>query len=679
MKHMRWTAILALLTWLLAACSGGDGTEPGTRFVPYPEESQLLGLTNAFRGQNQQCGTQTFFAAPPLTWVEAVGDTAWFHSVEMGRAATENHVGASTLERLKSRGYDPGAVAEMRKRTPRPPKPEDAFNAWKADPALCALLMSRSFTAMGAGMSGHYETQKTPEAYWTQILTTPKTTDPPRLILNIDRINTNVGSGPAPFTAILVNATDAVNWTLSGPGSISSGSGPAVVYTPPASGAGGTATLTARAGSLNSSATINVQGAAATLTLTLTPATVTVRPGGTGVSLTAKLTGATSDTPFQWEMTGPGTLIRFLPTTGGPFDTANADYEPPSQEVGTAVITVRAAGLTATATITVDTCEPSLCVTPKTVGTGVNAGPTTFTATTTATGPITWSLRPGCGSLSANTGPSVSYIPPQTIGGVFVCPTEILTATVGGTSVSATIQLSNVYPQPSVSLNPSTATATVGGSSVNFTAAFTNIYTFPLTWSLNGPGSLTSSGNAATYTPPASGSPGTATITARATDTFTGRFIEATATVTLNAATQPPTGGFQQEMLVLVNQLRSQSRTCGTNTLPSAPPLTLNAALNTAAQLHSQDMATNNYFSHTGLNGSQYWDRAAAAGYTGFALGENIAAGKATAQATFNQWVNSPPHCATLMNASATQMGIGYASNPSSTYTHYWTFMNGRP
>lgn len=57
------------------------------------------------------------------------------------------------------------------------------------------------------------------------------------------------------------------------------------------------------------------------------------------------------------------------------------------------------------------------------------------------------------------------------------------------------------------------------------------------------------------------------------------------------------------------------------------PPLTANAALTAAALAHSNDMATNNFFSHTGSDGSSPGQRISRAGYSYYTYGENIAAG----------------------------------------------------
>ena len=124
-----------------------------------------------------------------------------------------------------------------------------------------------------------------------------------------------------------------------------------------------------------------------------------------------------------------------------------------------------------------------------------------------------------------------------------------------------------------------------------------------------------------------------------------------------------------EEMLSLVNNLRVNN---------GVAPLVLNTELNQAAFDHSYDMAHNNYFSHTGLNGSTFSQRAIAAGYTGSPRGENIAAGNSLVVNTFNQWVNSSGHLNNMLNSGANEMGIGHASFNGSTYTHYWTQIFGK-
>lgn len=133
----------------------------------------------------------------------------------------------------------------------------------------------------------------------------------------------------------------------------------------------------------------------------------------------------------------------------------------------------------------------------------------------------------------------------------------------------------------------------------------------------------------------------------------------------------------EDAMVGLVNQLRATGTSCGSTTHAAVGPVTMNQYLREAARLHSQDMADQDYFSHTSLDGRSPWDRIGATAYQGSGVGENIAAGNSTAQRTFTQWLNSPGHCRNMMNGSANEMGVGYAVGQGN-YTHYWTQVFGR-
>ena len=69
---------------------------------------------------------------------------------------------------------------------------------------------------------------------------------------------------------------------------------------------------------------------------------------------------------------------------------------------------------------------------------------------------------------------------------------------------------------------------------------------------------------------------------------------------------------------------------------PARPPLAFNADLLASARGHDADEAANNYFSHTGSDGSSPFDRMFAAGYPDDAnvLGENISVGYPSAPAS---------------------------------------------
>ena len=113
------------------------------------------------------------------------------------------------------------------------------------------------------------------------------------------------------------------------------------------------------------------------------------------------------------------------------------------------------------------------------------------------------------------------------------------------------------------------------------------------------------------------------------------------------------------------------------------PPLTLNQQLVSAAQGHSDDMALNDFFSHTGSDGSSPWQRISSTGYDYTQAAENIAAGHSTAQAVVEGWMNSDGHRANILNCALREIGIGYYNLADDTgainYHYYWTQVFATP
>jgi uncharacterized protein YkwD len=106
--------------------------------------------------------------------------------------------------------------------------------------------------------------------------------------------------------------------------------------------------------------------------------------------------------------------------------------------------------------------------------------------------------------------------------------------------------------------------------------------------------------------------------------------------------------------------------------------LVLDLRLMEAAQLHSLDMATNDFLSHIGSNGSTPEDRIEAAGYVQwFAWGENAAAGHPTPEDVVAGWMASPGHRQNILTPFFEHTGVGYATDAGSTYFHYWTQVFG--
>jgi uncharacterized protein YkwD len=135
-----------------------------------------------------------------------------------------------------------------------------------------------------------------------------------------------------------------------------------------------------------------------------------------------------------------------------------------------------------------------------------------------------------------------------------------------------------------------------------------------------------------------------------------------------------------RNILALVNAARAQPRTCGTQAFGPAGPLTWNPLLGQAAFAHSVDMAQKHYFNHKQPDGTVPADRATAAGYRWLRVGENIASGQRTPEEAVASWLDSPGHCANIMNPAFTEMGAAYAINPRNrNRTAYWTQVFGTP
>lgn len=139
--------------------------------------------------------------------------------------------------------------------------------------------------------------------------------------------------------------------------------------------------------------------------------------------------------------------------------------------------------------------------------------------------------------------------------------------------------------------------------------------------------------------------------------------------------------GFAAAALTRVNAVRAAGADCHSRgVFPPAAALTWNAKLTDAASGHSADMAAKNYFSHTSADGRSLSDRVNATGYLWSGLGENIAAGYGGLDAVMDGWVASDGHCANLMSANLTEIGLACVpGTSSSTYNNYWTMDLGKP
>lgn len=127
------------------------------------------------------------------------------------------------------------------------------------------------------------------------------------------------------------------------------------------------------------------------------------------------------------------------------------------------------------------------------------------------------------------------------------------------------------------------------------------------------------------------------------------------------AVTSDITGQSSSGMMALINAQR---------TAQGLPVVREDARLSRAARAHAADMAAKGYFSHTGANGSRFFERAADAGYS-CAASENIAQGQRTDGGVMASWMASPGHRRNILAADVTEFGIGRVDNT-------WVQMFGR-
>jgi uncharacterized protein YkwD len=126
---------------------------------------------------------------------------------------------------------------------------------------------------------------------------------------------------------------------------------------------------------------------------------------------------------------------------------------------------------------------------------------------------------------------------------------------------------------------------------------------------------------------------------------------------------------WQEQMLSSLNMIRADN---GLN------PLKLCNPLNNSAQGYAKTMATQDFFSHEGKDGSTAGQRIQSAGYnwrnskTSSGIAENIAAGQVSVTSVMKDWKNSTGHFKNMTNSKFTHVGFGMAENAKSTYKKYW-------
>lgn len=148
------------------------------------------------------------------------------------------------------------------------------------------------------------------------------------------------------------------------------------------------------------------------------------------------------------------------------------------------------------------------------------------------------------------------------------------------------------------------------------------------------------------------------TTTKETTTKYTEASTEATTSASSSASTSSNSSAANQ-ILSLVNSERAAA---------GLSALTLDSSLTNAAMLKAQDMADNNYFSHTSPTYGTPFQMLQTLGISYKSAGENIAKGQKSAEAVMTAWMNSEGHKANILSSSYGKLGVGYVNQNGTTY-----------
>lgn len=112
--------------------------------------------------------------------------------------------------------------------------------------------------------------------------------------------------------------------------------------------------------------------------------------------------------------------------------------------------------------------------------------------------------------------------------------------------------------------------------------------------------------------------------------------------------------GFEYQLFDITNAARATRE---------LPPLEWHEPVRETARSHSEDMADNNYFSHTNLDGESPFDRMEADAISFQMAGENLAAGQTSSIFAHEGLMNSDGHRENILKPGYRELGVGVAFN----------------
>lgn len=113
-------------------------------------------------------------------------------------------------------------------------------------------------------------------------------------------------------------------------------------------------------------------------------------------------------------------------------------------------------------------------------------------------------------------------------------------------------------------------------------------------------------------------------------------------------------GDFQTRVVQLTNQERQKN---GLNAL------IMDTKVSKVAQTKAEDMASNNYFSHTSPTYGSPFKMLKDFGVDYKTAAENIAQGQTTPEQVVNSWMNSSGHRQNILSKDITHIGVGYSKD----------------
>jgi uncharacterized protein YkwD len=144
----------------------------GQCLSPGELQGGLIVAINLSRGQGRYCGNTYYPAVQPVAWNSQLAQAAQNHADDMARYDYLNSLGpdgSSLAQRLQQSGYPASVAGENLSGGQR--EARQTVDAWLANPAQCANLMSPLFREIGGACAGREGTQY--DTYWSLVLAAP--------------------------------------------------------------------------------------------------------------------------------------------------------------------------------------------------------------------------------------------------------------------------------------------------------------------------------------------------------------------------------------------------------------------------------------------------------------------------------------------------------------------------